>query len=364
MPEKKESVEDKIATSSGSETEVMSQTLEDEADQIIKDMYPDVNLEDEKTEKEDKDDEAKDDEAKDDKAKDEDIEGDDKDDDEDVDEDNKDDEVDGKGNESIDELLSKLDKSDKRVKDTRKEFTKKSQELSDIRKKNEELEDTVFSLRSKIDDLASNQQTKAEDKKTEKAIKKETVALSSQIEEIRKVDPDLAKAMEPIVIGLTSEIDSLKTELKTNEERQAEKEKLAEEQKEQDAADAHFAKLDKAHDGWEDMMKTPEFEKYLKGLSPREKRLAILDLKGGTAEDIIEIFDDFVEVTKEPEGDDKIKKAKGMINPNLRKSKEINRGVKKMLYTRSEIAAMDPLDYAKNEKAIDEAMVKGLIENR
>lgn len=347
--------EDKIAQSTGNETEQFSQELEDDADQIIKDMYPD-NYPDEDKEKKD---------VK--KVEDKDTGDDDKD---DLEDDDKDGEEDGEdddeeGNESVQDLLDKLGTSEKRVKDTRKEFTKKSQELSEYKQKTIDLEETVFTLKTKMEELVNSQQTKSEEKKTEKEIKKEASNLTDQMKEIEAVDPDLAKAMAPIVDGMLGQIKGLQTQLKTSEEKQVEREEKAENDKAEAEANAHFKKLDDAHEGWEAMMKTKEFEKYLRALPPRLKRLAILDLKDGKAEDIIEIFNDFKgDEEEDDKGEKKLDKANKMAGPKVRKSKEINRGVKKMKYTRSEIAAMEPLEYAEQEADIDKAMQDGLIDNR
>jgi hypothetical protein len=353
-PEEKKP-EDEINKSTGNETEDYSNALEDDVDKLINDVY---HPEDEGDE--DKDDDKPTDDGK--EGEDDDTGDSDKDDGEVDDKDDKDgdDEEDGK-----EDLATQLEKANKRVKDTRAEFTKKSQELSTVTKKTQELEDTIFSLRSKVEELSKAQQTKTEEKKTEKSIQKDSLALEEKMEAIKAVDPDLAKALEPIVGGLVSEVNNLKNELKTTEEKWSSK-------AEKDAHDAHFGKIDKAHDGWEDTMKSPEFKEYLDDLKPREKRLALLDLQDGTADQIIEVFDDF-KSSQKPNDDDtsaddkkkaKLKKAKEMSGPNLKKSKEFNRGVQNFKYTRSEIDAMDETEYAEKEADIDKAMSEGLIANQ
>jgi hypothetical protein len=186
--------------------------------------------------------------------------------------------------------------------------------------------------------------------------------LADQLDAMKKVDPDLAAAMAPIVEGMFGQINDLKTDLAV-EKQEAKNKKI------EDENNLHFSQLDKAHRGWEDTMQSPEFAGYLQGLSSREKRLALLDLKGGTAENIIEIFDDF-QTTQEGDdaGDkkkDKINQAKKLSNPNNKKSKNIETGARrKMLYTRTQIDQMTNEEYAKDEKAIDLAMANGQIENR
>ncbi len=363
--EEEKSTEEKIAQSTGADTSKYGKELEDEADQIIKDMYHSDDDADDKDDKDDKDEKDADDDKDDKDDKDDDSDKDDKDDDDDTNDADKDDKVKADKDTSVDDLLDKLNKSEKRVKDTRADHTRGRQELKEATTKTLELEDTIFSLRTKVEELTRSVQTKAEEKKTEKAITKDVGDLGKQLEAMKEVDPDLAKAMEPIITGLVGQISNLKSEI-------VDKEEKAQKKAEQDASDTHFSKLDKAHDGWEGMMKTPEFKEYLQGLSPREKRLALLDLKDGTAENIIEVFDGFVESQKddtdETEDDDKksekLDKAKKNTNPKFNKSKDVNRGAKKMKFTRSDINNMSNSEYAKKEKEIDQAMSEGLIENR
>jgi hypothetical protein len=93
--------------------------------------------------------------------------------------------------------------------------------------------------------------------------------------------------------------------------------------------------------------------------------LALLDLKSGTAENIIEIFDDFKDQgdSEDDKKNDKLNKAKSLSNPTNKKSKETKiAGAKKFLFTRSEINDMSDAEYAKSEDKIDQAMANGQIQ--
>ena len=345
---KEETAEDKIAQSTGNDTLLMSKDLEDEADELIKQAYG--NKDEDDDDKSGKNDEGN---------KDDDNEDDDEGTDEDGDRAGEDDEI--KIDPEITSLLSKLDKSEKRVKDTRADHTRGRQELKEATAKSLELEDTVFRLKTQVEALTQANTTRQE-KTAEKTVEKTTGKLSDQLEAMKKIDPDLAAAMSPIVEGMFGQINDLKADLAL-EKQETNNRKI------QADNDAHFSKLDKAHDGWEDTMQSQEFAGYLQGLSSREKRLALLDLKGGTAENIIEIFDDFQATqTDDDAGDkkkDKINAARKLSNPNNKKSKNIETGAKrKMLYTRTQIDKMTNEQYAKDEDAIDRAMANGQIENR
>jgi hypothetical protein len=332
---KKESAEDNIAKSTGNDTLQMSQELEDEADELIKQAYG--GDEDDKTGKDDKE---------------KNIDPDDK----EVDKDGSEDGEEAvKIDPAITDLLDKLNKSEKRVKDTRADHTRGRQELKEATDKTSELEDTVFKLKTQMEAL-QNAQTVKQEARAEKVVEKTTGALADQIATMEKLDPDMAAAMKPIVESIVGQMDGLKEDLAT--ERENAKNKAIE-----DANDAHFDKIDSAHDGWEATMQTPEFAEYLQQLKPRAKRLAMLDLKGGSANSVIEVFDEFKEFQGGDEGEsDKIKLAKSLSNPSNKKSKNIDTGVKKMLFTRSQINNMDDAEFAKNEDAIDRAMASGQIQ--
>lgn len=353
MPEDKDELtaEDKIAQSTGNDTEIMAKALEDEADELIKQAYGGDD-------DDEKDDKGADKSGKDDKDDDNKKAG--KGTDEDDDEGGEEDEV--KIDPEITDLLSKLDKSEKRVKDTRADHTRGRQELKEANAKSLELEDTVFKLKKQVEEMAEANTSRAETK-TEKAVTKTTDTLQAQMDAMTKLDPDLAAAIKPIVDSMFGKIDDMKIEIATDKQE-------LKNQKVKDANDAHFQKLDKAHDGWEDTMQSTEFSEYLQQLAPRAKRLALIDLKGGSAENIIEIFDEFQESQNTDDDnttkkEDKIKKAKSLSAPANKKSRENNLAkTKKMLFTRTQIDNMSDAEFAKHEDAIDQAMSNGQIEQR
>jgi hypothetical protein len=111
------------------------------------------------------------------------------------------------------------------------------------------------------------------------------------------------------------------------------------------------------------MMETDDFKDYLEELSPRDRRLADMDLDGGTAEQVIEVFDAFKvtqksdkNLTADEKKARKLEKANKMAGIKGNKSKEINTGAHVFKFTRSEIAAMSPKEYLEKEPEIDQAM--------
>lgn len=342
MPENEEQ---DIAKSQGNETKEMADKLESEADDIINQMYH---------QEDDADDDKTGDNAG---ADDNDAEDKDEDDGDGSGDNDADDSDNDKTDEVDDKELDKVKKLEKRVRDTRSEFTKKSQELADTNRQMSTLQQTVIDLQTQMSDQANaTQQTKAEEKKAEKAIEKNKVDLKDKLSAIRDVDEDLANALEPLIGGLVSEVDTLKTTIATNEQARQAKEI-------EDYNTNHYGKLDTAHKGWQKMMETDDFKDYLDDLSPRDRRLADMDLDGGTAEQVIEVFDAF-KVTQKSEknltADEKkarkLEKANKMAGIKGNKSKDINTGSHTFKFTRSEIAAMSPKEYAEKEPEIDQAM--------
>jgi hypothetical protein len=264
---------------------------------------------------------------------------------------------------SVESLREQLTKSQKQAKDNKGEFTRRSQDLSEANKRSEHLEQNVFDLKNQLAELKAGT-GKTVTSKTEESVTKQAVDIASQLEAIKEVDPDIAKAITPVFQDLVNQVASLQNEIKVNSEKS---EKTASELIE----DAHFRKIDGAHEGWEEMMKSEEFEGYINDLSVRQKRLALSDLSKGSAEDIIEIFTDYKSTlntgdNKNDDTDDKkqkkVKQASKIANPKFDKSKETNRKAQVFDFTQREIAAMSPEEFAKKEPAIDIAMAKGKID--
>ncbi len=259
---------------------------------------------------------------------------------------------------NVKDLLADRDRFQKQAKDNKSEYTKGQQKLKEVIGRTEEMEDTIFNLRSKIEDLSSSTQTKQEDKETKKEIKREAVDVASQLKAISEIDPDIATAMTPVIEDLVGKIESLKTEIATSNA-------TAKVTAEEAANNAYYTKVDRAVPGWEDTMKTDEFADYIDGLSPRQKRMALSDLKAGSADDVIEVFKDYTstlpEVKKANNKKDKIKKASEMANPNLNKSKEVETG-KTFKYKLSDVRRMNEKDYLEKETEIDKAWAAGQID--
>ena len=288
-----------------------------------------------------------------------------------------DDEIKPDDDDTLESLAEKLTKSEKRVKDNRTAFTKNKQEVREqgiaTNAVIENLNKTVLDLQEKFKEKATAT-TAEEGKVADKEVKKELVNLNKQFEILNNVDPDIAGPIKEIIKGLqdtySGEITSLKTELKSKTESD---QKSAQ----QVSDDTHYGKIEAAHSDWEDVVDSPEFDAYIEALSPRQKILARQDIENGSAENIIELFDDYKvvagitkEETKEPDTTKtdakakKLKEASNLVNPVLNKSKEIKTSGTKIKYTRSMIKAMGPEEFKKHEPEIDKELAAGRIPDR
>ena len=367
---------EKISQSTGDETEKYARTLEDGADKIInqiteqreeigkkaEEQIDELNKGLEKEEETKKTEEEKPDEK---------IEG--------KKEEAVEDELKVEDTDTVESLTMKLQKSEKRVQDNRAQFNKRG---VDIREKDiankavvENLNETIGDLRIKIEEKATAKTTE-EEKIADKKVKEGLVDLDKQFEIIKNIDPDIAEPIKQIIKSIQ---DTYSTKITTLESELKNKTESDQKSAQQTADDIHFGKIEKTHSDWETIVDSAEFDAYVESLSPRQKILARADLKTGSAENIIELFDDYktvagkdTTITKEEKDTDtetdekkkKLKAAQNLVNPVLNKAKDIKTEGVKIKYTRTMIQKMSPAEFAKHEPEIDKEMAAGLIPDR
>lgn len=390
--EKELTTQEKLAKSSGAETDKYAAELEDEADDMINKRYHPEKFEaDQKAKKEAEDAEAaklKEEEAdateekpieEEKKAEAEDTEKavDEKKDEAVVD---VEEEITSDDDDTIARLKEKLLKSEQRVKETRTVYSKSQKDLKAEKVASnaitERFTETIEKLQSGLDQK-SEAGTRQEEKVADAEIKESVVDLKEQFDKLNNIDPDIAAPIKEIIQGLTGkitglngQISSLKTEIKTKEDN-------ANKTAQEIADEAHYGAIDKAHPDNAEIFDSVGFEDYLSSLSPRHERLARQDIKDGSAENIIELFNDYKkeigitsEETEEPNTTtttdakaEKMKRAAKMVAPNLDKSKEVKTS-KRVKFTRAMIreeVAKDPTWFERNEAEIDKEMAAGNI---
>lgn len=390
--EKELTTQEKLAKSSGAETDKYAAELEDEADDMINKRYHPEKFEaDQKAKKEAEDAEAaklKEEEAdateekpteEEKKAEAEDTEKavDEKKDEAVVD---VEEEITSDDDDTIARLKEKLLKSEQRVKETRTVYSKSQKDLKAEKVASnaitERFTETIEKLQSGLDQK-SEAGTRQEEKVADAEIKESVVDLKEQFDKLNNIDPDIAAPIKEIIQGLTGkitglngQISSLKTEIKTKEDN-------ANKTAQEIVDEAHYGAIDKAHPDNAEIFDSVGFEDYLSSLSPRHERLARQDIKDGSAENIIELFNDYKkeigitsEETEEPDTTtttdakaEKMKRAAKMVAPNLDKSKEVKTS-KRVKFTRAMIreeVAKDPTWFERNEAEIDKELAAGNI---
>jgi Ca-activated chloride channel family protein len=350
--------EEKIAKSSGNDTEELVKQLDAEGDELIKQAYPDKFPDEEKADEDDKGEEQQE------ESKEEQSETEAKEetgDQEDEQQEPKEEEIVAEEGETEKALRDKLAKSEKRVKDTRADYTRKNQELIEKSKTSEAVIDSLNQTILALKQTSGVQvETKKEEREQNKEIKKGLGDLSKHFEKLQNIDPEVAAPIKEVVESLVGQIGNLQETVS-----QAQKDLRASSLN--SAEKVHFQQIDNAHSGWEEMIESDDFIDWKDGLPQRQKRHAEEDLQNGSADDLIELFNDYKKdkgITAEPKKEtktstkkeDKLKKVQAITNPKFDKSKEINSQTFEYDFKQSELRAMSQEEYNKKEKQIDAAM--------
>lgn len=287
--------EEKISTSYGNTTEEYSKALESEVDQLIINTYHSEEEDDNQDESKEADEkkEPEEDESK--EQEEETAKPEEEEQDKAVAKEEKekqeDDYLTKEDQDTINDLKVKLEKSEKRVRDARTKLTKTTQEL--INKDNakdaviENLNQTIFELRRKL--LEKEPRDVSDEKETKKTTKTRHADIDTEIDKLKDVDPDIVAPIKNIISGLVGQIDVLQNNLKDKVETD-EKKALDNEQ------ELHFDKLDRAHSDWEFVIDSQEFNDWISGLSSRDQRHAKRELDEGTAEEIIDLISEYIQI--------------------------------------------------------------------
>ena len=335
--QEKETVEQKIAKSSGNETEKYSKQLEDDVDKLITEVYHQDKVKEENPAEEKEP-------VKQEKEEEEEIES------LEVNEKN----ITISEDDDLETLKEKLSKSEERRKNTQSEFSKREQAERDKEKVYnatiEALKDTIASLKNTADTPSV---TKTQEAAKDKDIKAGLGELGEQFKTLENIDPDIAKPLKTLFEGMSDQINGLQTKLRSTTEAFSKTAATNDEE-------IHFAKIERAHNDYEDLIETDAFKSWIDSLPGYVQKVANSDLEEGTAEDIIELISDYKRSIRDPEKEKKIERekkvklAQGLINPGTDGSKEIKGDdATPVKYTRKMLKAMSPKEFAEKEADID-----------
>jgi hypothetical protein len=359
--------EEKIAKSSGNETEKYSKALEDETDRLINQVYHPEKLEAEETENKEKEaakEATKDPEKKElppeEKSPGEETEQTAKKEEQEIEE------IVADDNDTIEALREKLAKSENRRKNTTSEFTKREQRERDKEKEAkaviDALNQTIANLKTTSDKTT---ETKSQEVAQDKEVKSGLADLGEQFKTLENIDPDIAKPLKTLFEGMASQITGLQTELKSTAEKFNQSTAISSEE-------IHFGKIERAHPGYEQLIDSDEFNSWLDSLPSYMSKITRDKVdKDGSAEEVIEIFDTYKSTLKDQtdtsrltQKEEKLKLAENLTGPDKEKSKFIKQDtIPTTKYTRKMLRAMSKEEYAEKEADIDKEAAAGRIPN-
>ena len=192
--------------------------------------------------------------------------------------------------------------------------------------------------------------------------------VATDLENLRKEYPEIAEPM----IKLMQKQEAQNKILQDRIDKQDEREKLREKNDKETTENAHYKAISDVHPDFTDISQEPLLDDWIEGLPAMERAGAQAIRTNGKTSDVIDMLTKFKEangyklpgkseeaMTKTP--NTKIEKAKSMSTPQFNKAKEVNTQENQVLFTQEQIAKWTEKEWAENEKAVDEALSKGLV---
>lgn len=227
-----------------------------------------------------------------------------------------------------------IQNADKRIKDAQRRMTKATQEAAALRRENDELRTAVTDLKGEVAKL--------------KAVAQAPETTDGDLARLQEEYPDLAKP-------LIAEIQKLRAEQQGTRAEQEELRKQAQNDQQQRSALEHQEAILAVHADAFDLASRVDFQEWLAD-QPSYKRQVV---ESGTAEDVIDLLSEFKGTLAPPPPQPTLEQAKEIAEPKTRSTKAKPQG--KKTWTRSEINAMSPAEYLKNEAEIDRALAEGRV---
>jgi hypothetical protein len=258
-----------------------------------------------------------------------------------------------------------------RIKGFQALMTKATQQAADARRASEALAERVKSLTAEMEKMKATPPAPAADQVDDADIaglEAEYPALAPVFKQLKSLKADLAAANA----SLTAKVQEVSSTVTANAElTAAEKQKAIE--------DAHFAAINEAHSDASDIAASADFQGWLS----RQSSMYQYAIEKGTAIDVIDVLtkykkdvgiplqtseptpptDGDAETDPEPNAapkETKLEMARRLATPTPRKGLKPPTNPRPS-FSRKQIAAMSPQEFAENEAAIDEAMAHGRI---
>lgn len=277
------------------------------------------------------------------------------------------------GDKAADDLTTGLntENAQKRIAAAQKQMHSSNQRAVSAEGERDRLQEENEALQAQIKTGALTPEKKAGqvEAKKDEAVKVDDDELTKSLSELEQEYPEIAKPMLKMMAKQDAENKALTVKLDTLE--QSEVTRVAEAKTVK--TNTHVAAIAAAHSDYEEISNEPLLDQWIEELDPIQRAGARSIRKGGSTEDVIALLTKFklvngYEVTADSQkdtsknkGNSKLDKAKKAANPSFNKSKDVNINDGQVLFTREQIDAMSPQEFAENEPAIDAAMAKGLV---
>ena len=277
------------------------------------------------------------------------------------------------GDKAADDLTTGLntENAQKRIAAAQKQMHTSNQRAVSAEGERDRLQEENEALQAQIKNGASTPEKKSDqvEAKKDEVVKVDDDELTKSLSELEQEYPEIAKPMLKMMAKQDAENKALAVKLDTLE--QSEVTRVAEAKTAK--TNTHITAIAAAHSDYEEISNEPLLDQWIEDLDPIQRAGARSIRKGGSTEDVIALLTNFKQAngyevtadsqkdTSKNKGNSKLDKAKKAANPSFNKSKDVNIQDGQTLFTRQQIDAMTPAEFAENEPAIDAAMAKGLV---
>lgn len=275
-----------------------------------------------------------------------------------------------KGDEDLTKGLS-TENAQKRIAAAQKQMHSSNQRAASAEGERDRLKEDNEALQEQIKAGGSTLEKEADQSEAKKgeAVKVDDDELQKILTDLDQEYPEIAKPMLKMMAKQEAENNILKGQVAELQE--GEKTRVAEAKTVK--ANTHVAAIAAAHSDYEEISNEPLLDQWIEELDPIQRAGARAIRKGGSTEDVIALLTNFKQSngyevtadskkdTSEKKSNSKLDRAKQAANPSFNKSKDVNIQDGQTLFTRQQIDAMSPEEFAKNEPAIDAAMAKRLV---
>lgn len=233
--------------------------------------------------------------------------------------------------------------AEERIANAQRRMTQATQEAADLRRKVESLENENESLKSQLE----AQQSAKSDGDTQSPLDE----IGEEYDMIKPVTEDL-KRKDQLINELQRKIEQM-SESSTDANAETQRQ-------------IHFNTIYGAHPDAQQVAESDEFQVYLANKDFEHQKSGQSDkpfpsqvIQQGSAHEIVQILNDYkAQKSSAPSQEQVIAEARQAVTPN---PKQVVQPKQSPSFTREQIAAMTPQEFAENEDAIMQAMSEGRI---